>query len=228
MTATVPVTIDTWREDALEAVRKKLAPQIANAAELEDALDFFRKVFDSVDAPAAWSEEDQADLHAFLIRIGEEGENPLNQNGESLYDKDVVAWSERQARLMRSVALGVISPKALDWDNLIEEIESVGREQVHAVESTLVQALIHDLKCAAWPDVLYVSHWQAEARVMRRNVRRRFTNSMRQKIEAASLYADALDGLPKDIDGRAPLPVPTTCAATLDQMMAGPVVPAPL
>ena len=34
-----------------------------------------------------------------------------------------------------------------------------------------------------------------------------------------ALYTDALDRLPESIDGQAPLPVPTECPLTLDEML---------
>jgi len=138
-----------------------------------------------------------------------------------LYDIDVLEWSEHQARLLRQHAAGEAGNEAPDWTNIIEEIESVGSEQRHAVESNLVQALIHDLKCEAWPLVPYVPHWRAEARTFRRNARRRFTPSMRSKIDVAGLYSDALAGLPESMDGQQPLPVPDVCPVTLDELLSG-------
>ena len=141
-----------------------------------------------------------------------------------LYDTDVFEWSEHQARLLRHYAAGQPGNEAPDWDNIIEEIESVGSEQRHAVEGNLVQALVHDLKCEAWPMVPYVPHWRAEARTFRGNARRRFTPSMRGRIDLAGLYNDALAGLPETVDGLAPLPVPRVCPATLDKLLTEPVI----
>jgi len=42
---------------------------------------------------------------------------------------------------------------------------------------------------------------------------------MRQRIDPAELYSDALAGMPETIDGQAPLPVPTTCPVTLDELL---------
>jgi len=84
------------------------------------------------------------------------------------YDADILVWSERQGDLLRRRAAGeLINEADLDWLNIAEEIESVGREQLHAVESLLLQALIHMLKAEAWPHSAEVPHWQAEARVFR-------------------------------------------------------------
>ena len=136
-----------------------------------------------------------------------------------LYDADVLEWSEHQARLLRQHAAGLQCNEAPDWANIIAEIESVGNEQLHAVESNLVQALIHDLKCEAWPLAFYVPHWRAEARTFRGNARRRFTNSMRRKIDLAGLHADALDGLPETMDGQPPLPVDPVCRVTWAELL---------
>jgi hypothetical protein len=61
-----------------------------------------------------------------------------------LYDTDILLWSEEQAALLRRRAAN-----ALDWDNLVEEIEAVGRKELHAVVSHLRLALPHDLKAEA-------------------------------------------------------------------------------
>lgn len=140
-----------------------------------------------------------------------------------LYDADVLEWSEHQARLLALHAAGERSNEAPDWANIIEEIASVGRSQFNAVESLLVQALLHDLKSEAWPLSRDVPHWRAEARGFRRDARRQFTPSMRQKIDLDALYADALDRLPETMDGLPPLPVPPACPVTLaDLLGAGP------
>jgi hypothetical protein len=44
--------------------------------------------------------------------------------------------------------------------------------------------------------------------------------SMRQRIDVASLYADALAAMPETIDGQPPLPMPVVCAVTLDDLLS--------
>ena len=137
-----------------------------------------------------------------------------------LYEADILDWSERQAALLRRIAAGErVNDEAPDWPNIIEEIESVGRSELRACESLLVQALLHELKIAAWPQSRDVPHWRAEARGFRRDAVRAFSPSMRQRIDMTALYTDALDRLPESIDGQAPLPVPTECPLTLDEML---------
>jgi hypothetical protein len=62
------------------------------------------------------------------------------------YESDILLWSERQAQLLRRLAAGERVNDLVDWENVIEEVESVGSEQLHAVESLLLQALVHMLK----------------------------------------------------------------------------------
>src|ERR1700722_18242145 len=124
------------------------------------------------------------------------------------YDADILLWSERQGELLRRRAAGeLVNEAELDWPNIAEEIEDVGRSQLHSVESLLVQALRHMLKADAWPLSRDAPSWRADAIDFRRQARRRFMPSMRQRIDVASLYADALAALPEAIDGQPPLPM---------------------
>jgi hypothetical protein len=137
-----------------------------------------------------------------------------------LYDTDILTWSERQAALLRRIAAGERVNDQVDWENVVEEVESVGRSEVSAVESLLTQTLAHRLKEAAWPASLSVRHWHKERRVFARQARRKFTESMRGKLDLDGLYGDALLGLPDDMDGQAPQPVPKICPWTLDELLS--------
>jgi hypothetical protein len=138
-----------------------------------------------------------------------------------LYETDIVLWSERQADLLRRNAAGDRSnAEAPDWANIIEEIESVGREQINAVESLLVQAMLHLLKCQAWPAARHAAHWQAEVRGFRDSAAARYAPSMRQRIDMAVLYRRALRRLPSVYDNQPPLAVPDACPWTLEELLA--------
>jgi len=95
----------------------------------------------------------------------------------------------------------------------------VGSNRLHAVASLLVQALRHMLKAEAWPLSRDAPSWRADAIDFRRQARRRFTPSMRQRIDVAGLYADALAAMPETVDGVPPLPVPDVCPVTLDELL---------
>jgi hypothetical protein len=137
-----------------------------------------------------------------------------------LYDDDILLWSERQSDLLRRIAAGEPINERPDWVNIIEEVESVGRSDLRAVESLLLQAFMHMLKAEAWPNSLSVPTWQSDALVFRSQARRAFSPSMRQRIDVAELYANAVRVLPTSMDGRPPQPVSQTCPMTLDELLA--------
>ena len=141
-----------------------------------------------------------------------------------LYEDDVVAWSEQQGALLRRRAAGeLINDAELDWPNIAEEIESVGQSQIDALESLLFQAFLHDLKAEAWPLVRDAQAWRGDARSFRVQARRKYRPSMRQRIDLAGLYADALQALPDTMDGQAPLPMPTVCpVSTIEELLTTP------
>ena len=138
----------------------------------------------------------------------------------SEYETDIALWSEHQASLLRRVAAGERVNDQVDWENVIEEIESVGRSEVKAVRSALLQALLHDLKAEAWPLSPYVDHWRAEAVRARGEAADDFTESMRAKIDLAAIYRRALRAMPATIDGQPPLPVPEKCPVMLDELLS--------
>ena len=63
------------------------------------------------------------------------------------------ALERKQATLLRRLAAGErVNDRDLDWANLGEEIEAVGRGELRAFESLLTQAIVHRLKQECWPD----------------------------------------------------------------------------
>ena len=136
-----------------------------------------------------------------------------------LYDEDILLWSEHQAELLRRLAAGEPVNERPDWANIIEEVESVGRSDLSAVQSLLLQALLHMLKAQAWPGSPCVAGWAAEARLFRAQTRNAFSASMRQRLDIGRIYADALVAVPANIDGQPPQPVAPECPMTLDGLL---------
>jgi hypothetical protein len=135
------------------------------------------------------------------------------------YEDDILLWAEAQAGLRRRIAAGKQINDQVDWPNVIDEIESVANEQLHAVESLLVHAIRHMLKAHCWPLSREVPDWEAEARVARGDAVDRFAPSMRHRIDMQRIYRRAMQGLPDTTDGQPPLPVPTNLP-TLDELLA--------
>lgn len=132
-----------------------------------------------------------------------------------IYDADILVWSERQAALLRRRAAN-----AIDWDNIAEEIEDVGKSALRSVRSCLLQALLHDLQAEAWPLTTYVAHWRSEAQVARINAAGAYSPGMRRLIDVPGIYAQALSAMPECVDGQPPLPLPAECPVSLDDLLA--------
>jgi hypothetical protein len=138
-----------------------------------------------------------------------------------LYVADILQWSEQQGKLLRRLATGDRVNDQVDWANVAEEIESVGRSELTACKSHLRQALLHFLNAEAWPQSRDAPHWRSEMRMACANAADAFSPSMRQHIDMAEVYARARRALPEVNDGQPPGPVSETCPFTLDAVLAG-------
>jgi hypothetical protein len=137
---------------------------------------------------------------------------------DDLYDRDILAWSEHQASLLRRVARGE-RVNEVDWDHVIEEVEDVGLSELHSVESFLELILVHLLKIRISQDSDALDHWRSELVSFQGNGRRRFAPSMTQRIDVAELYRNALKQVAiLDRQGRL-ADVPANCPFTVAQLL---------
>jgi len=138
---------------------------------------------------------------------------------DDLYERDILSWSEHQADLLRRLARGE-RVNDVDWTHVVEEIEDVGLSELNAVQSYLDLVLVHLLKVHGWPNSPSLGHWRVELASFQKNAARRFAPSMRQRIDLARLYADALEQLDgADYDGIPPRQWQVTCPFTLDELL---------
>jgi hypothetical protein len=69
----------------------------------------------------------------------------MSGSSAQLYEEDFVRWTEEQAAVLREAAkLGTNLP--LDWENLAEEIDSLGRSQRHELRSRIATIIEHLIK----------------------------------------------------------------------------------
>lgn len=79
-----------------------------------------------------------------------------------LYDQDFLRWTEQQATALRHAAKESNLP--LDWENLAEEIESLGKSQRAALRSQLRRILRHQFKLEASPAIEPRRGWKESIR----------------------------------------------------------------
>ncbi|MBV9826610.1 MAG: DUF29 domain-containing protein [Alphaproteobacteria bacterium] len=82
---------------------------------------------------------------------------------DELYDHDFVLWTEEQAAALRH-ADAARTNLPLDWENLAEEIESLGKSQRAALRSQLRRILRHLFKLAASPAGAPRRGWETSIR----------------------------------------------------------------
>lgn len=146
---------------------------------------------------------------------------------DGLYERDALAWSEQQADLLRRLAAGERVDDAVDWPNVIEELQDVGLSELHGCESFLRQTLVHLLKLHGWPKARAVPHWRGEIVVFLAEAQRRFSPSMRQRIDLDRLYRQAVRSVRAESEERARA-LPATCPFPLDDLLAEDADPAAL
>jgi hypothetical protein len=62
-----------------------------------------------------------------------------------LYDRDFLLWTQEQSKLLREAAERRVN-FPLDWENLAEEIESLGKSQRSELRNQLTTIIEHLLK----------------------------------------------------------------------------------
>jgi hypothetical protein len=132
------------------------------------------------------------------------------------YDADFAAWTAEQARHLRAVR-----PADLDWENLAEEVESLGRSDKRAVGSDLKVVLEHLIKWRYQPEKRSAS-WSDSIEEHRDRILRILEDSpslaalpaeiLEQEYRRARRKALRDMGLPLDR-------VPTACPFTAEQAL---------
>lgn len=134
----------------------------------------------------------------------------------ALYDRDFFAWSEEQARLLKAR-----TPAGLDWDNLAEEIETLGRSTRSEIRSRLIVLLQHLLKWQHQP-AKRKPGWRASILEARDQINRELSDSpslrsypaavLDEQYEIARLKAADETELPLDA-------FPPRCPYTTEQIL---------
>src|ERR1700739_4341982 len=100
-----------------------------------------------------------------------------------LYDRDFLLWTKEQATALRRATR---SNLPLDWENLAEEIESLGRSQRSELNSQIRRILRHLFKLEASPAVDPRGGWRATIRDARAEIEELLETSpsLRREVDA--------------------------------------------
>jgi Domain of unknown function DUF29 len=99
------------------------------------------------------------------------------------YERDGYAWAMAQARLISERRFDEV-----DWPNVIEEIESVGRSERRSLTSNLYQIALHMLKWDAQPERRGNGWWHSIA-----NHRDAAADDLRENPSLRALLPDLVE-----------------------------------
>jgi Domain of unknown function DUF29 len=100
---------------------------------------------------------------------------------------DLYSWAVRQAKLLRAGRLSEIDPAAV-----AEEIDDVGEEQYHRLESALRVVMLHLLKWERQPD-LRTQSWTLSILEQRKRIERQLRKNPGLKSRLDEALADAYE-----------------------------------
>ncbi|MGH7048485.1 MAG: DUF29 domain-containing protein [Stellaceae bacterium] len=139
---------------------------------------------------------------------------------DSLYEQDFYAWTRQQAELLRRLPP---AGNALDIENIAEEIESLGRNDLRTVQSLVMHIIEHFLKLEFSGLGEPANHWRAEIVEWRLLLEQVLTQSLEAKLDLPSLHRAALRllrRLEEDIPGLTRR-LSAECPYTLAQIVSG-------
>ena len=135
---------------------------------------------------------------------------------KKLYEIDDYLWLEETIKLLKTKDLD-----NLDLDNLIEELESLRRNELNKVRSLLRQIIIHILLLEYWQEEYdrNYRHWQGETIAFRDDLNNSLTTTLKNKLvqELDHIYNVAVKVVVQKT-GLASNLFPDNCPYSLEQL----------
>ncbi|WP_413171160.1 DUF29 domain-containing protein [Anabaena azotica] len=133
---------------------------------------------------------------------------------QTLYEQDYPQWLETTLQQLQARDI-----ENLDWENLIEEIATLGNEQKHKLESYLLQLLKHLLLYQHWSLPDCKNHWEVEIDNFRVEIRK-----LTKSKNLYNYFLTVLDEVYNDAARQAKKKsglncFPQTCPYTIEQIL---------
>lgn len=115
-----------------------------------------------------------------LVDVEELNMGSSLQNLSSTYQEDYQQWLDETILFLKNRQLD-----HLDYEHLIEELEDLGNEQKHAVESLVIQVLQHLLFYQYWQSERDYNdrHWRTEIIAFRTQLELRLTTNLKNHLQ---------------------------------------------
>ena len=135
---------------------------------------------------------------------------------KTLYEIDDAVWLEETIELLKAKNF-----EALDLENLIEELEDLGKEKKFRVASFLQQIVRHCLLLQFWTGEREYNqaHWQAEIISFQYQLQRYLTTNLRKYLEQEfdQIYFESRQYVRKKTDNQ--VNFPDTCPYSLEELL---------
>ena len=137
-----------------------------------------------------------------------------------LYERDYYTWTQEQARALRERRI-----EELDWTNVAEEIEDLGKREKRALRSQLVRLLGHLLKFAFAREVMWSNNsrgWELSIRGARREASMYLDENPGLRPHVEQIFRSAYESARLEVLKALRLPdsaIPETAPWNLDQII---------
>ena len=141
---------------------------------------------------------------------------PLKADLQTLYEADYLRWIETTLEKLRSQDYTHV-----DWENLIEEIEDMGRSERRSLESNLIVVLLHLLKWQFQPERRSGS-WEGSIIEHRRRIKKALKESPSLKPYLEDIFAECYIEAVKQAKAETSLPLesfPIECPYGLAELI---------
>lgn len=128
---------------------------------------------------------------------------PLKADSQTLYETDYLQWIETTVEKLRCREY-----VSVDWENLLQEIEDMGRSERRSLKSNLIVVLVHLLKWQFQPECRSGS-WEGSIIEHRRRVREALSDSPSLQPYLESIFAECYSQAVKQAKAETRLPLET-------------------
>jgi Domain of unknown function DUF29 len=153
----------------------------------------------------------------------------MKPSPSELYDGDYYAWIQEQVSALRLRRI-----EEVDWDNVAEEIEDLGKSERWSFQGPLESLTEHLLKLAYTHGMARARNqrlWEGTAKLARLKIRRRLTESPSLRGKIADLFESAYrSGRIRALATTKPseTSLPTDPPWSLEQIMDDSFIPGPV
>ncbi len=134
----------------------------------------------------------------------------------TLYETDFFAWTQRQAEHLRLEEF-----EKIDWNNLLKEVEDMGRSTQRELSNRLIVLLSHLLKWHFQPENRGTS-WRATVNVQRKDIARLLRKNPSLNAQVGEFIAEVYESAVQIAWGQTGVDYiifPVACPYTVDQVL---------